>query len=66
MSIYLHFTSRKILKKKNTKKNTHKKRQTKITRSPDTNIPESTWEYKINNNNSIYIYKKIVDSIPNY
>ena len=23
----------------------------KITRPPDTNIPESTWEYKITNNN---------------
>ena len=37
MSIYLHFTSRIIQKKK---------QKTKITRSPDTNILESTWEYK--------------------
>ena len=34
-----------------------KKKQTnKITRLPDTNIPESTWEYKITNNNNIYMY----------
>ena len=52
LSIYLHFPSRKIKTKKQTNK---------ITRSPDTNIPESTWEYKITNNNNInnnniYIY----------
>ena len=46
MSIYLHFTSRKIETKKQTNK---------IARLPDTNIPESTWEYKITNNNDIYI-----------
>ena len=32
-----------------------KNTQTKITRSPDTNIPESSWEYKITNNNIMYI-----------
>ena len=35
-----------------------KKNQTnKITRLPDTNIPERTWEYKITNNDNIYMYK---------
>ena len=34
-----------------------KKNQTnKITRLPDTNIPERTWEYKITNNDNIYMY----------
>ena len=34
----------------------------KIMRLPDTNVPESTWEYKITNNNEyIYIKKKIAD-----
>ena len=28
----------------------------KITRSPNTNIPESTWENKITNSNNTYIY----------
>ena len=51
MSIYLHFTLRKIIDKKQTYK---------ITRSPDTNIPESTWEYKITNNNNIYIKRKFL------
>ena len=46
----LHFTSRKNIGKKKTQTN-------KITRSPDTNIPESTWEYKITNNNNKYICK---------
>ena len=37
----------------------HKKTETnKITRSPDTNIPESTSEYKITNNNNKYVCKK--------
>ena len=46
----LHFTSRK---------NIVKKTQTnKITRLPDTNILESTWEYKISNNNNKYICNK--------
>ena len=36
-----------------------KKTQTnKITRSPDTNIPESTWKYKITNNNNKYMCKR--------
>ena len=49
MTINLHFTSRK---------NIDKKTQTyKITRSPDTNIPESTLEYKITNNDNKYICK---------
>ena len=51
MSIYLHFTLRKIIDKKQTYK---------ITQSPDTNIPESTWEYKITNNNNIYIKRKLL------
>ena len=35
-----------------------KKRQTnKITRSPDTNITESNWEYKMANNNDKHICK---------
>ena len=38
MSIYLHFTSRKIQRKK---------LANKIIRSPDTNILESTWDYII-------------------
>ena len=38
MSVYLHFTSRKIYTEKQTNK---------ITRSPDTNLLESTWEYEI-------------------
>ena len=50
MTINLHFTSRK---NKRQKKNT----ENKITRSPDANIPESTWEYKITNNNNKYICK---------
>ena len=50
MIINLHFTSRKNIDKK-----TH---TNKITRSPDTNIPGSTWEYKIINNNNKYICKK--------
>ena len=50
MIISLHFTSRKIYTTKNTQTN-------KITRSPDTNIPESTWEYKITNNDNKYICK---------
>ena len=33
-----------------------KTRRNNITRSPDTNIPESTWEYKITNNNNKYIH----------
>ena len=36
-----------------------KKTQTnKITQSPDTNILESAWKYKITNNNNKYIYMK--------
>ena len=51
MTINLHLISRKIIDKKT--------QTNKITRSPDTNIPESTWGYKItNNNNNIYIYVK--------
>ena len=50
MIINLHLTSRKIQTKKTQTKN--------ITRLPDTNIPESTWEYKITNNNNKYIRKK--------
>ena len=57
MVIYLHFTSRKL--------STKKGQTNKITGSPDINIPASTWEYKITNNNNkyiLYIYKKkIVD-----
>ena len=49
----LHFTSRKIQTKK--QQHTH---TNKITQSPDANIPESAWEYKITNNNNKYIYKK--------
>ena len=48
--IYLHITSRTIQAKK--------AQANKITRSADTNIPESTWEYKITNNNNKYICKK--------
>ena len=44
MTINLHFTSRKNVDKKDTQTN-------KVARLPDTNIPESTWEYKITNNN---------------
>ena len=44
----LHFTFK--YRQKNTQTN-------KIIRSPDTNIPESTWEYKITNKNNKYIYK---------
>ena len=29
-----------------------------FTQSPDNNTPESTWEYKITNNNNKYICKK--------
>ena len=47
MTINLHFTSRKNKRQKKT--------ENKITRSPDANIPESTWEYKITNNNNKYI-----------
>ena len=36
--MYLHLTSRKNIDKKQTNK---------ITRSPDANILESTWEYEI-------------------
>ena len=36
MSIYLHFTSGNMETKTN-----------ELTRSPDTNIMESTWEYEI-------------------
>ena len=43
----------KIIDKKN-------KQTYKITPSPDTNIPESTWEYKITNNNNIYIKRKLL------
>ena len=50
MTINLHFTSRKNIDKKKTQ-------TSKITRSSDTNIPESTWEYKITNNNNKYICK---------
>ena len=49
MTINLHFTSRKNIDKKT--------QANKITRSPDINIPESTWEYKITNNNNKYICK---------
>ena len=49
-TINLHFTSRKNIDNEKTQTN-------KITRSPDTNIPESTWEYKITNNNNKYICK---------
>ena len=38
VSMYLHLTSRKNIDKKQTNK---------ITRSPDANILESTWEYEI-------------------
>ena len=48
MIIYLHFTSRKL--------STKKGQTNKITGPPDTNIPESTCEYKITNNNNKYIY----------
>ena len=54
MTINLHFTSRKNIGKKKTKKNTQTK---KITRLPDTNMPESTSEYKITNNNNKHICK---------
>ena len=50
MTINLHFTSRKNIDKKKTQTN-------KITRLPDTNIPESTWEYKITNSNNKYVCK---------
>ena len=43
---------------KHTQKNKNKTQTNNITRSPDTNIPESTWEYKITNNNNKYICKK--------
>ena len=46
ISIYFQFTSRKI--------HFTKKQANKVTQSPDTNIPESTWQYKITNNNNIY------------
>ena len=36
---------------------TKKTQTSKITRLPDTNIPESTWECKITNNNNKYIFK---------
>ena len=36
----------------------NKTQTNKITRSPDPNTPESTWEYKITNNNNKYICKK--------
>ena len=36
----------------------NKTQTNKITRSPDSNTPESTWEYKITNNNNKYICKK--------
>ena len=51
----MHFTSCKNIDKKS--------QANKITRSPDTNIPGSTWEYKVTNNNNKYIYvkEKIVD-----
>ena len=32
-----------------------------MTQSPDINIPESTWEYNITNNNNKYVKRKIVD-----
>ena len=48
MTVNLHFTSRKNIDKKKTQTN-------KITRSPDTNIPESTWD--LTNNNNKYICK---------
>ena len=35
-----------------------KKQTNKITRLPDTNIPDSTWKYKLTNNNNKYICKK--------
>ena len=38
----------------------NKTQTNKITRSPDSNTPESTWEYKITNNNNKYICKKEV------
>ena len=41
MSTYLHFTSRKIIDKKKTDIQKYK-----ITRSPDTNIPESPGKIK--------------------
>ena len=53
MIIYLHFTSRKL--------STKKGQRNKITGSPDINIPASTWECKIINNNNkfiLYIYIK--------
>ena len=52
MIINLHFTSSLHVKyrQKNTQAN-------KITRSPDTSIPESTWGYKTTNNNNKYICK---------
>ena len=50
MIINLQFTSRKIYTKKAQTNN--------ITRSPDTNILESTWGYKIANNNNKYTCKK--------
>ena len=52
MIINLHLTSRKIWRKKTQTNN--------ITRSPDTNMPESTWEYKITNNNNKYIHLYII------
>ena len=64
MSIYLHFTLRKIIDKKSRHTKLQNTRYQMV--SPDTKIPESTLEYKITNNNNIYIYiyiykKKIVD-----
>ena len=50
MTINLHFASRKNIDEKKTQ-------TIKITRLPDTNIPESTWEYKIANNNNKYVCK---------
>ena len=52
MIINLHFTPRKIEIKKTQTNN--------IKRSPDTNIPESTCEYKITNINNKYIHLYII------
>ena len=49
LTINLHFTSHKNIGKK-----THTQTK-KITGLPDTNIPESTSEYKITNNNNKHI-----------
>ena len=46
MILNLHFTSVKYRKKK------HRQR------SPDINIPERTWKYKITNSNNEYICRK--------